>query len=99
MKHKSPAKLLRSIKRITKYIERKKTLSPPPGAIQNTCPSSSLDITPPKITLADFQSLLRRESKKSEDLRRRERTEMEEERRLERAEDLKNLQILLGLPP
>ena len=86
MKHKSPAKLLRSIKRITKYIERKKTQSPPPGAAQITCPSSPLDMPLPKITLADFQSLLESVNKKTEDLRRRERSEMEEERRLERAE-------------
>ena len=99
MKYKSPAKLLRSIKRITKYIERKKNQSPPPGAVQNTCPSPPLDMPLPKITLADFQSLLESVNRKTEDLRRRERSEMEEERRLERAEDLKKLQILLGLPP
>ena len=95
MKHKSPAKLLRSIKRITKYIERKKNQSPPPSAVQNTCPSSPLDMPLPKITLADFQSLLESVNRKTEDLRRRERSEMEEERRLERAEDLKWPQLCL----
>ena len=93
MKHKSPAKLLRSIKRITKYIEQKKALSPSPGTV------SPLDNPLPKITLADFQSMLRSENKKREDQRRHEITEMEEERRLERDEDLRKLQILLVFPP
>ena len=95
MKHQSPAKLLRSVKRITKFIERKKT--PSPTNVQDTPPSAPLDI--PKITLADFQSLLRSENKKRDDERRHERNVMEEERKLERAEDLRKLQVLLGLTP
>ena len=97
MKHKSPAKLLRSVKRITKFIERKKTVRQSPDNAHETPLSAPKDI--PKITLADFQSLLRIENKKREDQRRQERIVMEEERRLERAEDLRKLQVLLGLPP
>ena len=97
MKHQSPAKLLRSVKRITKFIERKKTPCPSPTNVKNTPPSAPLDI--PKITIADFQSLLRSENKKRDDERRHERNVMEEERKLERAEDLRKLQVLLGLPP
>ena len=65
--------------------------------MKHKSPSPPLYI--PKLTLADFQSLLRSENKKRDDERRHERNVMEEERKLERAEDLRKLQVLLGLPP
>ena len=97
MKHKSPAKLLRSIKRITKFIERKKADALPPAA--DTIILDPLGNPFPQITLAEFESLLKNENKKREEQRRIELTEMEEQRRMERAEDLRKLELLLGLPP
>ena len=97
MKHKSPAKLLRSVKRITKFIERKRAVPPPPCS--DTIPSAPLDITLPQITLAQFESLLKSENKKRGEERRLERATREEQRREERTEDLRKLQVLLGLPP
>ena len=84
MKHKSPkAKLLRSIKRITNFIlERKKAEVFTPAA--DTIISVPLGKPFPQITLADFESLL----KKREEERRIELTRMEEQRRMERAKDL-----------
>ena len=97
MKHKSPAKLLRSIKRITKFIERKKADIFTPAA--DTIISVPLGKPFPQITLADFESLLKTENKKKEEERRIELTRVEELRRLERAKDLRKLELLLGLPP
>ena len=97
MKHKSPTKLLRSIKRITKFIERKKADVLPPAADMIT--SDPLGNPFPQITLAEFESLLKNENKKREEQRRIELTEMEEQRRMERAEDLRKLELLLCLPP
>ena len=89
MKYRSPAKILRSIKRITKFIERKKTVLPDPP----------LAVPSPQISLAEFEALIKSEHKKIEDQRRLERSEREEERRAERNEDLKRFQVLLGQPP
>ena len=97
MKYRSPAKILRSIKRITKYIERKNTVLPHPSVA--AFPPTPLAIPSPHITLAEFETLLKSENKKIEEQRRLERSEREEERRAERNEDLKRLQVLLGLPP
>ena len=95
MKHKSPAKLLRSVKRITKFIERKRAVLPPPCS--DTIPTAPLDITLPQMTLAQFESLLKNEKREEEN--RLERATREEQRREERTEDLRKLQELLGLPP
>ena len=97
MKYRSPAKLLRSIKRITKFIERKNTILPNPSV--ETIPAPPLAVPSPQITLAEFEALLKSENKKIEEQRRLERSEREEERRAERNEDLKRIQVLLGLPP
>ena len=97
MKYRSPAKLLRSIKRITKYIERKTTVLPYPSVV--TIPATPLAVPSPQITLAEFEALLKSENKKIEEQRRLERSEREEERRAGRNEDLKRIQVLLGLPP
>ena len=97
MKHKSPAKLLRSVKRITKFIERKRAVLPLPCS--DTIPSAPLDITLPQMTLAQFESLLKSENKKREEENRLERATREEQRREEGTEDLRKLQELLGLPP
>ena len=97
MKHKKPAKLLRRIKRITKFIERKKADVFTPAA--HTIISVPLGKPFPQITLADFESLLKTENKKREEERRVELTRMEEQRRMERAKDLRKLELLLGLPP
>ena len=89
MKYRSPAKLLRSIKRITKYIESKNiALSHP---IVAELPPIPLAIPSPHITLAEFKPLLKSENKKIEEQRRLERSEREEDRRAERNEDLKRL--------
>ena len=97
MKHKSPAKLLRSVKRITKFIERKRAVLPLPCSY--TILSAPLDITLPQMTLAQFESLLKSENEKREEENRLERATREEQRREERTEDLRKLQELLGLPP
>ena len=97
MKYRSPAKILRSIKRITKFIERKKTVLPNPSV--DTSPATPLAVPSPQITLAKFEALIKSEHKKIEDQRRLERSEREEERRAERNEDLKRFQVLLGQPP
>ena len=90
MKHKSPAKVLRSIKRITKFLENKLSkpvLSSPvkegdiPPAVPLTTPS-------PQITLEEFKSLLNRETERRL-----------KQRRKERIEDMGKLQFLLSQPP
>ena len=92
MHHKSPAKQLRSIKRITKFIERKDKnilLSPVgivPPQLGRSCPDivRHADL---QITLENFKLLLESENKKRA-----------EERKLERIEDLRKLELLLALP-
>ena len=94
MPHKSPSKQLRSIKRITKFIERKNcNILPSPVGIQNvphevdrSCP----DIVQPadlQITFENFKLLLESENNKRA-----------EQRKLERMEDIRKLELLLSLP-
>ena len=94
MTHKSPAKQLRSIKRITKYQERKQNnILPSPIGIRTNLPAPSRscpDVIKPvavQITLADFKLLMKSENEKRA-----------EERKRERLEDLKKLELLLALP-
>ena len=85
MPHRSPSKQLRSIKRITKFIERKnRNILPPP--VDTSCP----DIVQPadlQTTLENFKLFL-----ESENMKRA------EQRKLERMEDLRKLELLLALP-
>ena len=90
MKHKSPAKLLRSIKRITKFLENKlsKPVLSSPVTEQDIPPTVPLTTPSPQITLEEFKSLLNRETERRL-----------EQRRKERIEDMKKLQFLLSQPP
>ena len=90
MKHKSPAKLLRSIKRITKFLENKlsKPVLSSPVTEQDIAPAVPLTTPSPQITLEEFKSLLNRETERRL-----------EQRRKERIEDMKKLQFLLSKPP
>ena len=90
MTHKSPSKQLRSIKRITKYQERKQSniLPSPIGNGTNFLPlGRSCPDVASQITLEDFELLMQSENKKRA-----------EERKRERLEDLKQLELLLALP-
>ena len=89
MKHRSPAKLIRSIKRITKFLERK--VLPVPVTVQDP-PQTT------QITFQEFEYLLRIQNESMIEQRRQERLEDMEKRRQERLEDLKKLNLLLGLP-
>ena len=89
MKHRSPAKLLRSIKRMTRFLERKAIQSSSPISEQSHPPAAVSPDTPfPTITLKDFEKLLKIQNEK-----------LLEQRKQERIEDMKKLNILLGLPP
>ena len=90
MKHKSPAKLLRSIKRITKFLENKlsKPVLSSPVTEQDIAPAVPLTTPSPQITLEEFKSLLNRETERRL-----------EQRRKERIEDMEKLQFLLSQPP
>ena len=90
MKHKSPAKLLRSIKRITKFLENKlsKPVLSSPVTEQDFPLAVPLPIQSPQITLEEFKSLLNRETERRL-----------EQRRKERIEDMEKLQFLLSRPP
>ena len=85
----SPAKLIRTIKRITKFLERKVSTAvmPVPVTVQTT-----------QITFQEFESLLRIQNESMIEQRRQERLEDMEKRRQERLEDIKKLNLLLGLP-
>ena len=87
MKHKSPAKLLRSIKRITKFLENKLS-KPVLSSPQDFPPPVPLATPSPQITLEEFKSLLNRETERRL-----------EQRRKERIEDMEKLQFLLSQPP
>ena len=94
MPHKSPSKQLRSIKRITKFIERKNcNILPSPVGIKNAPPEldrSYPDIAQPadlQMTFEHFKILLESENKKRA-----------EQRKLERMEDIRKLELLLSLP-
>ena len=90
MKHKSPAILLRSIKRITKFLENKlsKPVLSSPVTEQDIAPAVPLTTPSPQITLEEFKSLLNRETERRL-----------EQRRKERIEDMEKLQFLLSQPP
>ena len=93
MKHRSPAKLIRSIKRITKFLERKVSTSvlPVPVTVQDP-PAAT------QITFKEFESWLKSQNESMIEQRRQERLEDREKRRQERLEDIKKLNLLLGLP-
>ena len=93
MKHRSPAKLIRSIKRVTKFLERKVSTAvlPVPVTVQDP-PQTT------QITFQEFEYLLRIQNESMIQQRRQERLEDMEKRRQERLEDLKKLNLLLGLP-
>ena len=60
-----------------------------PVSVQSHPPTTvSLDTTSPNITLEDFEKLLKIQNEK-----------LLEQRKQERIEDMKRLNILLGLPP
>ena len=82
MKHRSPAKILRSVKRITKFIERKNTVLPYPSVV--TIPATPLAVPSPHITLAEFEALIKSENQKIEEQTKIDRGEREEERRAEK---------------
>ena len=87
---KSPAKHLRSIKRITKFLENKfsKPVLSSPVTEQDFPPPVPLTTPSPQITLEEFKSLLNRETERRL-----------EQRRKERIEDMEKLQFLLSQPP
>ena len=93
MTYRSPAKLIRSIKRITKFLERKVSTSvlSLPVTIQDTLPAT-------QITFREFESLLKSQNERLLEQRRQERLDDMEKRTQERLEDLKKLSLLLKLP-
>ena len=74
---------------MTRYLERKAIQLSSPVSVQSHPPTTvSLDTTSPNITLEDFEKLLKIQNEK-----------LLEQRKQERIEDMKRLNILLGLPP
>ena len=74
---------------MTRFLERKAIQLSSPVTVQSQPPAAvSLDTPLPKITLKDFEKLLKIQNEK-----------LLEQRKQERIEDMKKLNILLGLPP
>ena len=74
---------------MTRFLERKAIQLSSPVTVQSHPPAAvSLDTPLPKITLKDFEKLLKIQNEK-----------LLEQRKQERIEDMKKLNILLGLPP
>ena len=74
---------------MTRYLERKAIQLSSPVSLQSHPPTEvSLDKPLPKITLEDFEKLLKIQNEK-----------LLEQRMQERIEDMKKLNVLLGLPP
>ena len=74
---------------MTRFLERKAIQLSTPVSVQSHPPAAvSLDRPLPKITLEDFEKLLKIQNEK-----------LLEQRKQERIADMKKLNILLGLPP
>ena len=79
---------MRSIKRMTRFLERKVIQLSSPISVKSHPPATvTLDKPLPKITLEDFEKLLKIQNEK-----------LLEQRMQERIEDMKKLNVL-GLPP
>ena len=74
---------------MTRFLERKAIQLLSPISVQSHPPAAVSPDTPfPNITLEDFEKMLKIQNEK-----------LLEQRKQERIEDMKKLNILLGLPP